>query len=413
MTLDPIRARLELQPKKRFDLSAALALLAVVAFSLYMFWRESAYEYVDFRVHMMIAGDFDFTDLHSITSRLAYPMWHVLVAVLYQLGLPLEWSAAIVSAACKGITFVLVYHMICAMSHGKAKNWVVTLLSLCAMVLTGLWIRPVSYFVYKGVGSPNVWHNPTQVAVTAAMMMVMPWLAHCWYEFERMMDEGRTNVMLPWWKVILLAVLCMGSLACKPTFMQALLPAAFVMYLVELIRRKREWRYFGQIVLAFVPAAAYFLLQYLYYTGVVVEFTSGVAIGITQRTAWLAIRNTLMMSAAPLMAVIACWRKDLFKDRTLVLALLMTAFSVLEAMAFQETGQREGHGNFTWAANSSSFFLWVTMMGVFLRTFVTDVKEKLPLWRKLACGATVALFAYHVFSGLYYLYYLVSTTNAF
>ena len=197
MTLDPIRARLELQPKKRFDLSAALALLAVVAFSLYMFWRESAYEYVDFRVHMMIAGDFNFTDLHSITSRLAYPMWHLLVAILYQLGLPLEWSAAIVSAACKGITFVLVYHMICAMSHGKAKNWVVTLLSLCAMVLTGLWIRPVSYFVYKGVGSPNVWHNPTQVAVTAAMMMVMPWLAHCWYEFERMMDEGKPMSCFP------------------------------------------------------------------------------------------------------------------------------------------------------------------------------------------------------------------------
>ena len=413
MTLDPIRARLELQPKKRFDLSALIALFAVVAFSLYMFWRESAYEYVDFRVHMMIAGDFDFTDLHSITSRLAYPMWHLLVAILYQLGLPLEWSAAVVSAACKGVTFVLVYEMIVAMSHGKAKNWVVTLLSLAAMVLTCLWIRPVSYFVYKGVGSPNVWHNPTQVAVTAAMMMVMPWLMHCWYEFERMMDEGKTNVMLPWWKVIVLAVLCMGSLACKPTFMQALLPAAFVMYLVELIRRKSEWRYFGQIVIAFVPAAAYFLLQYLYYTGVVVEFTSGVAIGITQRSAWLAIRNTLMMSAAPLMAVVACWRKDMFKDRALVLALLMTLMSVLQAMTFSETGQREGHGNFTWAANSSSFFLWVTMMGVYLRTIAGEAKQKLPLWRKAACGLTAALFAYHVFSGVYYLYYLISTNNAF
>ena len=413
MTLDPIRARLELQPKKRFDLSAALALLAVVAFSLYMFWRESAYEYVDFRVHMMIAGDFDFTDLHSITSRLAYPMWHLLVAILYQLGLPLEWSAAIVSAACKGITFVLVYHMICAMSHGKAKNWVVTLLSLCAMVLTGLWIRPVSYFVYKGVGSPNVWHNPTQVAVTAAMMMVMPWLAHCWYEFERMMDEGKTNVMLPWWKVIVLAVLCMGSLACKPTFMQALLPAAFVMYLVELIRHKTEWRYFGQIVLAFIPAAAYFLLQYLYYTGVVVEFTSGVEIGVTAQTAWVAVRNTLMMSAAPFAALIACWRKGMLKDRSLVLALLMTLFSVIEAMMFRETGQREGHGNFTWAANSSSFYLWVVMLGVFLRSFPADLKAGMSALRKAGYALTFALFGWHVVSGVYYAYHLLTSASAF
>ena len=169
-------------------------------------------------------------------------MWHLLVAAIHQLGVPLEWAAAGVSALCKGITFVLVYHMITALSHGRAKSWVVTLLTVAALTLTGLWIRPVSYFVYKGVGSPNVWHNPTQVAVTAAMMMVMPWTLHCWYEFERMLGEGKTNVMLPWWKVIVLAVLCMGSLACKPTFMQALLPAAFVMYLAELIRHKREWR---------------------------------------------------------------------------------------------------------------------------------------------------------------------------
>ena len=75
------------------------------------------------------------------------------------------------------------------------------------------------------------------------------------------------------------------------------------MYLVELIRRPKEWRYFGQIVLAFVPAVAYFLLQFLYYTGVVVEFTSGMDFGITSRTAWLAIRNTLMMSACPLLTI--------------------------------------------------------------------------------------------------------------
>ena len=54
--------------------------------------------------------------------------------------------------------------------------------------------------------------------------------------------------------IVVLAVLCMGSVACKPTFMQALLPAAFVMYLVEVFRHKKEWRYFGQIVLAFLPS---------------------------------------------------------------------------------------------------------------------------------------------------------------
>ena len=49
----------------------------------------------------------------------------------------------------------------------------------------------------------------------------------------------------------------MGSVACKPTFMQALLPAAFVMYLAEVLRRPRQWRYFGIFVCVCV-----FILSY-------------------------------------------------------------------------------------------------------------------------------------------------------
>jgi len=414
MTLDPIRANRELAHKRRFGWSAIAALLLILILSMTVYLREVRYEFVDFRVHMNIAGDFDFADLHSITSRLAYPMWHLLVAAVHKLGVPLEWAAAGVSAVCKAATFVLVYLFVDAMSWGRAKRWVVSLLSLVVLITTAIWIPSIAPFVFKGAGSPNVWHNPTQQAVTLAMMMVMPWLAHCWYEFERMIGEGKTNVMLPWWKVIVLAVLLMGCLACKPTFMAALLPAAFVMYLVELIRRRNEWRYFGQIVIAFLPAVAYFLLQYLYYTGVVVEYTSGVEISFNAVAAWHTVRSALMMSAAPLMALITCSRRGMFKDRQVVLALLMIVFSALEAMFFHETGQREGHGNFAWAANSSAFYMWAVMTGVFVRHFISDVKNgTLNIWRKAGCAATFALFAWHVYSGVYYLTYLMTTNNAF
>lgn len=414
MTLDPIRARRELAPKHRFDRAALVVFCLLFAGSMAVYLREARYEFVDFRVHMQIAGDFDFHDLHSITSRLAYPMWHLLVAVLFQLGMPLAWAAAGVSAACKAFTFLLVYELITAMSGGQAKRWLVTLLSTAVVMVTALRIPAISPFVYKGVGSPNVWHNPTQQAVTLAMMMVMPWLAHCWYEFERGLSAGESRFLLPWWKVAVLAVLCMGSLACKPTFMQALLPAAFVMYLAELIRHRDQWRYFAQIVLAFVPSVAYFLLQYLYYTGVVVEYTSGVEIGVTLEGAWFALRGTLLMSAAPLAAVAACWRKGLLKDRQIVLALLMSLFSVLEAMFFHETGQRAGHGNFAWAAGSSSFYLWAVMCGVYLRCFAQDRRNgTLTLARGAGYAACAALFLWHIYSGAYYLRYLMTTNNAF
>lgn len=413
MTYDPVVSGKKIW-KQMLGAPVLIALALVLVSSFFMFLREFSYENADLFIHATIASEFDFADLHSITSRLSYPLWHIAVSALYQLGMPLGYAAASVCALCKGITFLLTYWLVGAMAGEGGSRWTVLGLSAFLMIVTGVLVMSVSDAVYRGVGSPNVWHNPTQQTVTAAMMLVMPWLAHCWYAFERQAEAGNERVLLPWWKIAVLAVLCMGSVACKPTFMQALLPAAFVMYLAEVLRCPSQWRYFGQIVLAFLPSVGYFLLSYLYYTGVVVEFTSGVEIGITAETAWVAVRNTLMMSACPLMAVIVCYRKGMFKDRLVVLALLMTAFSVLEAMAFRETGMREGHGNFTWAANSSAYFLWVVMTGVFLRTFPADVRAgALRTVRGPGYAAVGGLFLWHAYSSVYYLHYLLTSTNAF
>lgn len=414
MNYDPIEAWRGLRRRRGFYAPALAACLLVMAGSMAIYLREFGYENADMFIHATIASEFDFTDLHSITCRLSYPMWHLIVSALYQLGMPLGLAAAGVCALCKGLTFCFTHALVGAMAGEKAGRRLVLGLSLFLMIVTGVLIPSVTDAVYRGVGSPTVWHNPTQQIVTTAMLLVMPWLAHCWYAFQGQIAQGRRRVTLPWRDIVVLAALCMGSVACKPTFMQALLPAAFAMFLVELIRRPDEWRYFGQIVLAFVPSVGYFLLSYLYYTGVVVEFTSGVEIGVTAESAWVAVRNTLMMSACPLAAVIACRRKGLFKDRLLVLALLMTLFSVLEAMAFRETGMREGHGNFTWAANSSSFFLWVVMTGVCLRCVQSDLEAgAITLGRKLGYAAVAGLFAWHAFSAVYYIWYLLTTTNAF
>ena len=90
------------------------------------------------------------------------------------------------------------------------------------------------------------------------------------------------------------------------------------------------------------------------------------------------------------------------------------AISALEAMAFRETGQRQGHGNFTWASNSSAFFQWVVMAGVFLREMRSRKQNgELCAWRKAGIAGVLALLAWHLYSGVYYLYFLFSTENTF
>ena len=418
MTHDPVASGKTIWKGRAFNAPALIVLALVFAGSYFMFLREFAYQNADLYIHAMIAHDFDFTDLHSITSRLAYPLWHLMTSCVYQLGLPIEWAAPVICSLCKVLTFVLTQRVLVGLCRGKVKENTLTLAAVLVNVVTAVFIPGVNDRVYRGfgytIGSPNVWHNPTQQAVLVSALMVLPLLCHCWYEFERRYPEEGEKTLLPWGEVILLAVFLMGSLACKPTFLQALIPAAFVMFLVELCRRPRCWRYFGQIVLAFVPAVAYFLLQYLYYTGVVVEYTSGVEFGVTLDSFLSMLRSTVMMSVFPLYAIVCCYKKGMFKDRMLVLALLMVFFSLLEGMAFRETGLREGHGNFTWAANSSSFVLWVVMAGIFLREFVSGLKAKtLSSGRKVAYAVGFALMGWHAASGVYYLYFLLSTGNAF
>lgn len=413
--------------EKRADGLAWTACLALFGFSLYMFQWQFHNHDGDLYKHAVIASEFVFTDLHSITSRLAYPLWHLFVSALFQLGVPLDWAAAVVCAVCKALGFLLTRRLFAVTLHERAPGWLITLCAFGVMFVTGLRIPGVNDFVYRGVGSPNVWHNPTQLAVLVTALLCVPYTLHCWYEFERLLPEKGEKVMLPWRKVVCLAALLVLSLACKPTFAQALIPAAAIFFLVEWIRHPRSSRYFFQIILAYLPAVAYFLLQYLYYTGVVVPFTSGVAFGVTLDGVWLAVRNMLMMAAFPLFAVLCCYRKGQMRDKQIVLCLLMVLLSVLEAMCFTETGLRQNHGNFNWASMSSAFLLWVTMLPRFIASIadyrsgalLTDTDEgpadspRAHRLRSAGYFVGFVLLLWHLYSGGYYLYHLFLTGNTF
>jgi hypothetical protein len=84
-------------------------------------------------------------------------------------------------------------------------------------------------------------------------------------------------------------------------------------------------------------------------------------------------------------------------------------------MFFRETGLRLGHGNFNWASMSASLMLWVLMLGRFLRSFAGYRQGLSPRssGRSVAYGVGFALIAWHVLSGIYYIYYLLSTNSSF
>lgn len=368
----------------------------------------------DLNIHAGIAKDFDFRDLHSITSRLAYPMWHLLVSALYQLGLPLGTAAALICTLFKGAELWLCQRVMTASLDGRVPRGAITAASIALVLVTGLCLPWFNPRVYAGIGSPNTWHNPTQLTVLAMALLCVPYTAHCWAEFERRLPVSGDKTTLPWAKVLCLMILGVATLAAKPTFMQAFLPAAAVMFLVEWIRHPRNTRYFLQIILCFVPSAAYFLLQYLYYTGVVVPFTSGVAIGVTVESFLTTLRNAGLMMAFPLFVLVFGYREGMLRDKMTLLSVLMAAFAVVEAMMFRETGMRQDHGNFNWALMSSAFFLFLTMLIRYMGMLCDFCKNGARRWYEwLFYTAGGALLLWHLGSGVYYLCFLKASGNAF
>ncbi|HPF86790.1 MAG TPA: hypothetical protein PK537_01905 [Candidatus Limiplasma sp.] len=437
MSIDVIQKNRDLRrcgEKTSFDGFFWVAFALLAAAVTYIFYREAASGQSDIYIHAVTASGFNFLDLHSITERIAYPFWHVNFAVLYQLGVPLAWAAAIVTAVYKMLGFMLVQRIIYLYLTPLASAKIATLAALAAMVVTGIRIPTFNSSVYIGIGSPTVWHNPTQIVAVLSSLLCVFYTAHVVYLFWDA-RSSHVPVTLPWKKVVLLAVLVVFSATCKPTFLQAFLPACAIFFLVLWIKNPKHTRYFLQIILAFLPAVLYFLMQYLYYTGVVVPFTSGVAVSFDLTRLWEAVRNMLMMAAFPLFVLLLADKKETFRDPVIILCLLIAGISVLEAALFTETGVRENHGNFNWASMNAAFLLWVVMLprlvpaiyqfhytrlrlqedakkGVLSTATLLRVQSSQRL-RSAGFFVAFVLLLWHVYSGLYYLYYLFSTGSVF
>ncbi len=410
---DPFVLRKELPDaaRPRFDLMKYTVCAVVFAVSFALFYmmclRPS-----DIQVHANAAARFDFGDLHTITSQLPNPLWHVIVAALNKLGMPIYVAAALVTALSKTLAMMLT-HRLLTVCYGDrlGRDWI-TLTSLTLMFVMAVRIPTINPNVYRGATSPNVWHNCTQNLVTVFMLLTIPYMLHLYEEFLQQKPEKGKMAMLPWSQVFWLALIMGVGLSAKPTFFEAFLPASFLFFLYQLIRQPKNWRFFGQIVLAFLPSVAYFLLQYLYYTGVVVEKTSGLDC-ITSLFWFREITpQVLLQCVFPLYVLIFCYRKGMLKNRMLGIALLMLAISYVEALFFHETGARAGHGNVMWGVMNSVFFLWVLMAGHFASCIAQFVRSKARRWYQwLTYSVGTLLLLWHLGSGYYYIVLLMTTSN--
>lgn len=398
--------------------AAALMLLLSYAVFYALVQRPAS----DISIHAAWASEGDFLHIRSFAHHAAHPLWHMLVAALMLTGLPLNASAALVTALLKAAEVWLLIEL-SARLLGK-NGWLATICGTVLGLVSAVAIPWVNPAVYIGAGSPNTWHSPTQIAAMVMMLLCVPLTAQSVEDFRRRLPAEGEKTNIPWKNAILLSALLAVSLLAKPTFMQAFLPAACLYFLAMWLRKPKNSPYILRMVLVALPSVLVMALQYLYYFVSTTELQEGMTLLLTWQKAGDTAARVLLTRAFPLFVLLAFANKETLRKPLYQLTLVMDAVSIAEYLLLSETGYRASDGNFGWAMMGSALMLWAVTMPLFLHRVKTWLDrrraarsgkpylEDRPRAEAIRLGVGSGLLLWHLAAGIYYIVYLLTTTNA-
>ncbi len=381
---------------KRFDAAKWCMLIAFFAFTYLIAYSLNLRPSSDLSIHTTWAGEGVFSDPVSFVRHGAHPMWHVLVAFVRLTGLPLYAASALVTAFCKAAEVWLIHRLLTVALQGKRSAMEVTAFSAICALVSAICLPFYNPTVYLGAGSPNTWHSPTQLISMVFMLLCVPYTAFCFDRFVELEQQQGKNALLPWRQPAMLGVLLFLSLLAKPTFMQAFLPASCLFFLVQWIRHPRNSKYFLQIIVCVLPSVIFMIFQYLYYFGIIVPWQASMVLQINAEKFFNTGIRVVLMLAFPLWTLWSCRKQP--KDTMFLLTLIFNAVSIVEFLILGENGRRAADGNFGWGMMGAALMMWVVALIRFAGMKKRD-------W------IGIALLAFHLLSGLYYLFYLLSSGN--
>jgi hypothetical protein len=247
---------------------------------------------------------------------------------------------------------------------------------LFAMPLFNWWKFPR---VYLGQISPNVWHNPTAIAVLPLAMLLFS-------------AASKTTLADPPRRLAGAGALALLNGLVKPNYLLALLPCWLALLVACAARAPRPcrpgWRrlaVFAAAVLA--PVAALFAWQASRLAG------SGGGIEIAPLAVWRLyspdIPASILLSLAFPLAVLVLHWAAARRQPPLLLAWSVLLVAILQMALLAERGPRWTHANFFWGAYAANYILFVesaVLLAAAPRSWRTTVA-----WALLAAHAGAGL----------------------
>ncbi len=395
--------RLDFSGKKRIAIYlTAPAIIFLVTY--YVFYLQVINPHGgDIVVHMQKARVLD--DVLTLSDC----GWHF-VTYLFYVCLPVEIgvAACLSTASFNALTAIVILWILERYFDRDMRSFtLMTVVTLVCMMVGPLYLRFYNPHYYLGQGSPNIWHNPTTLAVRPFMLLIVVWTVDYWNfdEKETVSLAGRQIKKVNAYE-LLLAVTLLVSTLMKPSFLMVYCPVCAVVILYRLV--KSRGRLFGKLVLRnlyFLPSLFVFLWQYIriFIFGGALNSSPGVEIAFLRVARIFApsvIVSLILKMAFPIL-VILIWRKKIFQDPLFRVVFLQALVGLFISWTFAETGGRAEHGNFGWGNVLASFFLWMMCILFYVRELYRDKDKFAGDWKlKWKYGIPGVILLWHLLAGI-------------
>jgi len=365
-----------------------LFFVALFFLGFFLFYNQAFNNYPsDLPSHINIA-----MRMFSGKTIVVHPGFHAVAflfsKVLYtsiEYGAIMALSTALVSLAI-GISLVLRIFL-----RDLYSDTSMVVMTAILLLVSAIYLPFFNENIYLGQGSPNVWHNPTILAVKPfvlpCILLTLPFLS------QRPSEAGVP--MRFWLTSILLAV----STMMKPSFMLTFLPTI----VIYLYLKKSSGRLDNNSKLLLLLLPSILIIELQLFGSIAKRSTAGFVIdflGVWRLYSPNVFVSFLLATAFPLSIMLFRMRQCLNNDY-IVLSAINLSVGYLLYMCFAEQGPRFAHGNFGWSRQIGLQIVFVFCAIEFFKWIKSNSSSSIS--GKIMISVSSILLSLHVISGTYYL----------
>lgn len=279
-------------------------------------------------------------------STVGYPLFHVLTGIFSVfLNSNYRISGALVLTLFKISVFIVcifMYKRLCNDNNEKKDYKVITIISILG--LSYISTLPFTGKLYLPQGSPNVWHNPTYIAMQPFALLMFYYAYKC---TESKITE-RSNY-------IGFALTSIMTCISKPSYIVVVIPAMCIYFLCEyIITRKIYIKNILIISLSLIPTFIILVIQYF------VTFSDSVSTGIRFGTFLnLSLAEALVATISVVLYPLLYATSVKFKFYNPKFVLLSVCSFIVGWIQYYFFYEKENaDGNFAWGYFMSIFVLY-------------------------------------------------------